>query len=105
MALAAEFDEALVRTDRRPLLEGFCEIMASERAGLYRQASIEPERVGAFLILSAENAMTGASRVAEIEDWIVAGPILPTETRRYVLVADPGRPTAECAVKDLGERH
>lgn len=108
-AKAEDMDGILAQMDRAPLMAGFCQIADENRAGLHLDASLDPARVSAFVLRSAENAVLTekeleAAGATSQDDWIVHSAILQTETRYFVLVADPARPAEACAIKDLGVR-
>lgn len=109
---AGELDVALAGLAGAPLSPAFCAAMDDNRAGLYRDGSVDPKTTGMFVLSSAgvarmtaaERARAGLTAKAPRKHWVVNGPILPTETRRFVLVADPKAPRARCALYDLGGR-
>ncbi|MEM9046774.1 MAG: hypothetical protein AAGC81_19005, partial [Pseudomonadota bacterium] len=89
-------DEVLDRVAGCELTAEFCEVMHQARADMYQGASIDPERMGVFVLLSSEIAMT--QFCSNNFKGPVAGPILPTESRYFVLRGTRN----DCRIQDVG---
>ncbi|MEM6904298.1 MAG: hypothetical protein AAF568_00240 [Pseudomonadota bacterium] len=97
---ADTLDDLLGRVAGCELVTPFCEAMQLSRADMFQSASIDPARTAHWVLLSAEVALSGTGTCEDSGEQPVAGPILPTETRRFVL-----RGTRDfCKIQDLGVR-
>ena len=97
---ATQRDQLLQKVAGCQLVPEFCQAMTASRADLYRAASIDAAETSLWFLMSAEIALLNAEACVADPAGDVAGPILQTESRYFVLVADE----SDCVIRDLGER-